>query len=83
MPLFALAKQIQWNWPDSVYGEDRYLFIFGGLHIASAALKVIGDFLSVSGWASIMYKADVVSRGYGCHRVTYICKSYSPNQTCP
>ena len=34
-PLFTIAKQIQWKWPD-VYGEDKFVIIFGGLHIEMA-----------------------------------------------
>ena len=37
-PLFALAKQIQWRWPEQ-YGEDKFVIMFGGLHIEMAALK--------------------------------------------
>ena len=28
-PLFVLAKQIQWEWPE-IYGEDRFVVMFGG-----------------------------------------------------
>ena len=31
-PLFALAKQIQWKWPEK-YGEDKMVVMCGGLHI--------------------------------------------------
>jgi len=31
-PLFALAKQIQWQWPNT-YGEDKFIVMFGGLYI--------------------------------------------------
>ncbi|KAJ8385878.1 hypothetical protein AAFF_G00179440 [Aldrovandia affinis] len=40
-PLFALAKQIQWKWPES-YSEDQIVVIFGGLHIEMVALKTLG-----------------------------------------
>jgi len=40
-PLFALAKQIEWKWPDS-YGEDHIVVMFGGLHIEMVALKTLG-----------------------------------------
>ena len=40
-PLFAIAKKIQWKW-SQVYGEDKFLVMFGGLHIA---MKVLGDLL--------------------------------------
>jgi len=31
-PLFALAKQIQWRWPEQ-YGNEKFVIMFGGLHI--------------------------------------------------
>ena len=39
-PLFALAKEIQWTWPDR-YGEESLVIMFGGLHIEMAALKTV------------------------------------------
>ena len=47
--LFALAKQIQWKWPEK-YGEDKMVVMFGGLHIEMAALKTLGDWLRGSGY---------------------------------
>ena len=38
-PLFALAKQIQWTWPD-ILGENYFVVMLGGLHIEMAILKV-------------------------------------------
>ena len=40
-PLYAVAKQVQWNWKDR-YGENKFVIVFGGLHIELAFLKVIG-----------------------------------------
>ena len=48
-PLYAIAKQIQWNWPDS-HGENQFVIILGGLHIELCSLKLIGDWLEDSGW---------------------------------
>ena len=39
-PLFALAKQIQWKWPED-YGEDKVSVMFSGLHVSMAALKTL------------------------------------------
>ena len=61
-PLYALAKQIQWYWPDE-YGEDKYVIMFGGLHIKMTALKSIGSMLEDSGWTSALVEADVASSG--------------------
>ena len=42
--LYAIAKQIQWKWPE-MYGEDKFVVMFGGLHIEMAALRTMGDWL--------------------------------------
>jgi hypothetical protein len=61
-PLFAIAKNVQWKWP-SVYGEDRIVIMFGGLHIELAALKTLGDLLKSSGWTSALVQAGVATAG--------------------
>ena len=61
-PLYALAKQIQWYWPDE-YGEDKFVIMFGGLHIEMTNLKSIGSMLQDSGWTSTLVEADVASSG--------------------
>jgi len=35
--LYALMKQIQWQWPDS-FGEDKVVVLLGGLHVEMALL---------------------------------------------
>ena len=35
-PPYALLKQIQWEWKE--YGENKFVIMFGGLHIEMAAL---------------------------------------------
>ena len=49
-PLFTLAKlkQIQWNFPQK-YGEDKFVVMFGGLHVEIAFLKALGGLLDGSG----------------------------------
>uniref|UniRef100_UPI00358E92D9 uncharacterized protein n=1 Tax=Myxine glutinosa TaxID=7769 RepID=UPI00358E92D9 len=61
-PLFALAKQIQWKWPES-YGEDQIVVMFGGLHIEMAALRTLGDWLKGSGWVQALVQAEIVTAG--------------------
>ncbi len=61
-PLFALAKKIQWTWPD-VYGEDKFVVMMGGLHIELSFLKVLGDWLEDSGWTSILATSNVTTEG--------------------
>ena len=40
-PLYAIAKQIQWNWSD-IYGEEEIVTMMGAFHIEIAALKTLG-----------------------------------------
>jgi hypothetical protein len=55
-PLFALAKQIQWDKP-ILYGENKIIIMFGGLHIEMAVMKTLGDWLSESGWTDALSKS--------------------------
>ena len=61
-PLFALAKQIQWTWPEH-YGEEKILVMFGGLHIELAALKTLGNWLEGSGWKEALIQAEIATPG--------------------
>lgn len=61
-PLYALAKQIQWNWRD-IYGEQKFVVMFGGLHIEQAFLKTLGSLLEDSGWTAALVDADVATAG--------------------
>ena len=61
-PLFAIAKNIQWKWP-LVYGEEKFVILFGGLHIELAALKTLGDLLQCSGWTSALVQSGVATAG--------------------
>ena len=60
-PLYALAKRMQWKWPE--YGEDKFVIMFGGRHIEMAALRSIGTLLRDSGWTSAIVEAEVASSG--------------------
>ena len=46
-PLYSMAKQIQWKWPE--FGENKFMIMFGGLHLEMAALRSIGTLLWGSG----------------------------------
>ena len=46
-PLYAVAKQIQWSWPES-YGEHHVVIMFGGLHIEMAFLRLLGRWLETA-----------------------------------
>ena len=47
-PLFAIAKQIKWTWPD-LCGENKIVIMFGGLHVEKKLLIVLGKLLEGSG----------------------------------
>ena len=61
-PLFAVAKPIQWQWPET-FGEDKYIVILGGVHIEMAAFKTIGNLLKESGWIAVLTEAGIASSG--------------------
>ena len=61
-PIYAVAKQNQWYWPEK-YGEDKLVIMFGGLHIELAALRSIGTLLRDSGWTGALFEAGVASSG--------------------
>ena len=61
-PIYALAKQVQWQWPEE-YGEDKYLVMSGGLHIEMAAFRSLGSLLKDSGWTGALVEAGVASSG--------------------
>ena len=61
-PIYAVAKQVQWHWPEK-YGEDNFVIMFGGLHIEMAALRSIGTLLQDSGWTGALVEAGITSSG--------------------
>ena len=61
-PFYAIAKKIQWQWPET-HGEKKYVVVLGGLHIEIAAWRALGDFLEGSGWISVITQANVASSG--------------------
>ena len=61
-PLFCIAKQIQWAWPD-VFGEDKFVVVMGGLHIEMYIMKLLGDIVSGSGWTAVFVQSAVTTSG--------------------
>lgn len=61
-PLYALCKQIQWLDPEK-YGEDKMFVLMGALHIEMASMRVLGDWLDGSGWASAIAKSNITTTG--------------------
>ena len=58
-PLFALAKYAKWSWPQTP-GEDKFVVIFGGLHIEMAIWDTIGH---CPGWTAALCEAGVATSG--------------------
>ena len=61
-PLYAVAKEIQWNFPGR-FGERQFVIMFGGLHIEMVFLKAIGGWLEGSGWTTALAEANVATAG--------------------
>ena len=59
-PLFALAKFVQWKWPET-HGEDKFIAMFGGLHIEMAVWKTFGDYLEESGWTTALVQGGIAT----------------------
>ena len=80
-PLYALAKQIQWKWPEK-YGEDKLVVMFGGLHIEMATLKTIGDWLQGSGWAQALVQAEIATAGTAdsLYRASHVMRTRREHQ---
>lgn len=68
-PLYALAKEIQGRYPDTM-GEDKLVVMLGGLHIELAALKAIISWLLGSGWTDAVAQAGITTPGRAASLVT-------------
>ena len=61
-PLYTIAKQIQWKWPE-INGEETFVIMLGGLHIEKVALSTVGYWLKGSGWTNALVQAYVTTPG--------------------
>jgi len=61
-PLFAIAKRLQWHYPDQ-YGASAFVIMMGALHIEMAFMSAIGDWLEDSGWTAALSNAKVSTPG--------------------
>jgi hypothetical protein len=61
-PLYAIAKYVQWKWPET-HGERVYVTMLGGLHIEMALWSLCGDLLESSGWTTALSESGVASAG--------------------
>ena len=61
-PIFAVTKQIQWSFPESL-GEDRFIVMFGGLHLDKGMWSALGDLLEGSRWSAAITEAKIATSG--------------------
>ena len=53
----------KYNGTISMYGEDKFVMLMGGLHIEMAALRLVGHWLEGSGWVESLIQATVATSG--------------------
>ena len=80
-PLFALAKFVQWKWPDT-HGEQKYVVMLGGLNTEMALWNTLGDVLENSGWTAALAEAEVASSGTAASflKVTHLTRTRLAHQ---
>ena len=61
-PLYALAKQVQWHWPE-IFGKAMFVIMMGGLHVEMATLRMIGHWLDGSGWVQCLVASGLCTSG--------------------
>ena len=62
LPIYVLGKQYQWAHPEK-YGENKFVWLLGGLHSEMAAWSMLGRLLTDSGWTGIISEADIATGG--------------------
>ncbi|KAG1674335.1 hypothetical protein GQR58_015133 [Nymphon striatum] len=61
-PIFAIGKRMQWKFPE-LYDEDKFIIMFGGLHLEKALWNVSRDLLQCSGWSEALVEAEIATSG--------------------
>ena len=61
-PIYALAKQLQWAFPNTL-GEGKLVMMMGALHIEDKMHQMIGKVLRDTGWTTILSQAQVLTSG--------------------
>lgn len=60
-PIYALAKQLQWKFPE-LFREHKIVMMMRDLHIEKTVSKLVSR-LSGSGWTDILIDAGITSPG--------------------
>ena len=67
-PLFAIAKQIQWKFPNED-DEDNFVVWLGGLHLEKASFAMLGQLMTTNtGWTELV---SVVSNVFTSGRADF------------
>ena len=61
-PVYALSKEVQLRYPSS-FGADKYVNLFGDLHIEIELLRIHGELIKGSGLESILDSASLSTLG--------------------
>ena len=61
-PLLAKMKQLQWSM-DTLYGEDKFVLLHGGLHTELTPYKCQNHWLEGSGWVEVIQESKLASVG--------------------
>ena len=60
-PIYAILKQIQWQYND--YNESKIVILLGGLHIELHHWGLLGKLLMASGWDEALFEAGITTSG--------------------
>ncbi|KAG1672156.1 hypothetical protein GQR58_016107 [Nymphon striatum] len=82
-PIFAIGKRILWKFPE-LYDEDKFIILFGGLHLEKALWNVLRDLLQCSGWSEALVEAEIATSGIADSflKLVAICASLGNETTC-
>ena len=71
-PLFAIAKQIQWWWPNE-YGEEKF---------EMACFTTLRDLLNGSGWTHTLSQANIATPGTAdsFHKAVHVTRTRHAHQ---
>ena len=61
-PIFAVAKEIQWRFPE-VLGENKFIVMFSGLHLEKGLWNALGNMFEGSGWSTAITEAGIFTSG--------------------
>ena len=76
-PLYAIAKRLQWQFPQSSIAEDKFLVMLGAMHVEKVLWTCAGDWLESSGWTTIIINAGITSSGsaQSMLKASHICRT--------